>query len=455
MIAHSIIQKSQLEGAKRIDAEYFQPEYLEVERKLHQIDTVVMNDISESVVNFGAYSLCNYIEWQEEGVPYLNVENIKEGLIDYEGVKYIGEKVNEILKKSKVKEGQVIITMAGTIGNAAVAHKVPQKINSNQATAKITLKKGFSPYYLSAFLNCYYGRAQTEREIVSSVQPNIFLWQIKSFKVPALSSVKQKGIEKVYLMALDEFEMSQSLYSQAEDMLLEWLGLKDFETEDELYSVVNISDIKSAKRIDAEYFQGKYESLLKRIKKFNSKRLLELTKRINSRIKIIPDSTYKYIEISDVNTATGDASFNEILGKELPASAQIPLQGGELIVSKVRPTRGAISIIPKTYSEDFVCSSAFSVYKIADVLKEYLFVLLRSIIGRLQFEKPTTGTSYPTITDEDIENVLVPILPKPKQQNIAALVRKSHEARKKAKQLLEEAKRKVEEEIEKAAGRKK
>jgi restriction endonuclease S subunit len=64
-------------------------------------------------------------------------------------------------------------------------------------------------------------------------------------------------------------------------------------------------------------------------------------------------------------------------------------------------------------------------------------------------ERPTTGTSYPTIDDGDIENILIPILPSETQQKIASLVQQSHEARKRAKEVLEEAKRKVEEEIEK------
>ena len=36
MLNFSIIQKSQLEGAKRIDAEYYQPEYLKLDKKLEE-----------------------------------------------------------------------------------------------------------------------------------------------------------------------------------------------------------------------------------------------------------------------------------------------------------------------------------------------------------------------------------------------------------------------------------
>jgi len=49
---------------------------------------------------------------------------------------------------------------------------------------------------------------------------------------------------------------------------------------------------------------------------------------------------------------------------------------------------------------------------------------------------------------KQVKDLLVPILPRPTQDKIAKLVWESHEARKKAEELLGEAKRKVEELIE-------
>ena len=59
-------------------------------------------------------------------------------------------------------------------------------------------------------------------------------------------------------------------------MLLKELGLKNFETENILVRVINFSDVKLASRMDAEYFQVKYEKLLKKIKEKNGKLLGEL-----------------------------------------------------------------------------------------------------------------------------------------------------------------------------------
>lgn len=67
----------------------------------------------------------------------------------------------------------------------------------------------------------------------------------------------------------------------------------------------------------------------------------------------------------------------------------------------------------------------------------------------MQLKQQTAGTILTAVPKETIKNILLPILPKSTQQKIADLVRQSHETHKKAKQLLEEAKRKVENLIEK------
>ena len=450
-MTYSIIQKSQLESAKRLDAEYYQPEFLEVERKLGTVKTTTIENISESVVNFGAYSLCNYIKWQDDGVPYLNVQNIMDGYIDFEDVKFIDDKVDNILKKSKVKEGQVIITMAGTIGNAAVAYNIPPKVNSNQATAKITLKENFSPFYLVAFLSSYYGRSQTEREIVSSVQPNIFLFQIKNFKVPIASKNRQKEIEKIYRSGLDELENSKILYGQAENLLLEKLWLKDFIKKDDLFNIVNLSEVKSANRMDAEFFQKKYEKLIKTLKNKNAKKLENFVKNYSTGFPFKSENYQEegipLIRINNIRKGLIDLSDTAYLSeKDYLQSPKDTAKAGDIVLS-MSGTIGMSAIIPDDIPRSSINQRILK-FTIKNINKDYLVLLLNSMVGLYQLEKIGTGGVQVNISYKDIKNILIPVLPKKTQQKIADLVKQSHEARKKAKELLEEAKRKVEEMIE-------
>ncbi len=447
MSIYSIISKSQLEGAKRLDAEYFQPEYLEVERKLNSIRTTTVEEISESVISFGAYSLCNYIVWQKLGVPYLNVENIKDGYIDFEEVKFIDKEVNEILRKSKVREGQVILTMAGTIGNVAVAHKIPQEINSNQATAKITLKKDFSPYYLAAFLNCYYGRKQTEREIVSSVQPNIFLWQIKNFKVPSIPKDRQNKIGEVYKEGLDKLEQSKSLYTQAENLLLEELGLKDYEPEEDLSYVVNLSDVKSVARVDAEYFQPKYKSIVKKIKKQNIKLLGDLVfmkKGVEPGSEEYQNEGKLFIRVSSISKHGIIDKDQKYLSNELYQRLRKDFEPkiGEILLTK--DAIPGIAYVLKESVEGIISSGIMRLKLKEDIEGEYLALYINSIIGQMQIERDAGGSVIAHWKPEEIKKLQIPILAESIQQKISNLVYRSHEARNKAKELLEEAKQKVE-----------
>ena len=85
----------------------------------------------------------------------------------------------------------------------------------------------------------------------------------------------------------------------------------------------------------------------------------------------------------------------------------------------------------------------------AKIEPEYLALALNSVVGQMQAERDTGGSIIIHWRPEQIKNCLIPTLPKSTQRKIADLVRQSHQAHKEAKELLEEAKRKVENLIEK------
>ena len=79
----------------------------------------------------------------------------------------------------------------------------------------------------------------------------------------------------------------------------------------------------------------------------------------------------------------------------------------------------------------------------------YLTLFVNSIIGQMQTERDAGGSVISHWKPEQIKKLQVPIPPKSTQQKISDLARHSHQARQKAKELLEKAKREVEEFIEK------
>jgi type I restriction enzyme, S subunit len=452
MITFSIIQKSQLEGTLRIDAEYYQPEYLEVIDRVSEIPHDTLENISESLLSFGAYSLTSFIQWKDSGVPFITAENVKEGFIDLENVRFIDEKVDEALKKSRVYEDEVLLAMSGKVGDAAVAASIPPKLNSNQDIVKIKLKKEYSPYFIAVFLNCKFGRLQILRLPVGSVQQHIFLWQTKSLLIPRFTKEFILKIEQLYKSGLSELENSKNFYQQAESLLLEELGLKNAVFEDDLSYVVNFSDVQKTDRIDAEYFQPKYQKLIEKIKSQNAKLLGEL---VSMRKGVEPGSeAYQedgklFIRVSSVSKLGIEEKDQKYLSEELYQKLKKdyePKLGDILLTKDATP---GIAYVIKEPLEGIISGGMLDLKVKDSIDSEYLALCIGSIVGQWQAQRDAGGSIIAHWKPEQVKNLIIPILPMEKQKEIAELVRKSHEARRKSKELLEQAKREVEEMIEK------
>jgi len=200
--------------------------------------------------------------------------------------------------------------------------------------------------------------------------------------------------------------------------------------------------------MDAEYWEPKYDEIEKLIKSYKrgystvSKEFLHNTEKL----KIDKEKFYNYIEISSINTSNGDYMPSYLKGDELPANAKVKLKKKDLIISKVRTYRKGISLIQKEYP-NLIGSSAFVVLHEKEDKKiniETLFVFLRADFFSIWSYKFYTGTSYPTLTDNDVLNLPLPLIEDKIQQKISQLIQQSFKARENAKELLEIAKRSVE-----------
>ena len=228
------------------------------------------------------------------------------------------------------------------------------------------------------------------------------------------------------------------------------MGLKDFGADEDLYSVVNFSDIQAANRMDAEYFQPKYERLVNTLQKQQARPLEDVLEGVSTKFNSLtqPDKTFRYVELSNINTSIGIIDgYTETSGKEVPSRAKRVLKKGDVIVSTVEGSLGKVALVSKE-REGCLASSGFFQFRSEDLLPEVLLVIAKSFIFQNQLEQRCAGTILTAVPKDSIKDVLVPILPKATQEKIAELVRESHAARKRAKELLEEAKRKVEELIE-------
>ena len=433
----------------RIDAEYFEPSYQKLEKFLSSKETKDLNDYSVFIKK-GIFDILpnNYVE--EGGVAFLRSGDLKDEFISSDEIIRITKESHEKEKKTELVTNDLLMAKVGTIGDVAINLRF-EKLNFSQNVIGIKIKKEYKPIsgFLLSFLNCSYGRNQVNRVLSGQVQQKLILEDIKKVKVVNLKDSIQKLISELVSRSYLLKEKSNSFYSQAEQLLLSELGLLGWKPKHTLAFVKNYSDTQKAERIDAEYFQPKYEEIIEAVKKYKGgfDTISGQFRQNKKSFKKTPDKEYQYIEIGCVNISDGSVEPIKLQGSELPANAKIKFQKGDVIVSKVRPYRGAIGIVD---SENYVGSGAFTVLQENGVVnKETLMVFLR-LKPLLDFSlKFNTGTSYPTITDEDILNFPLPKIDSRTQEEIKKKITEMYEAKKLSKSLLEIAKRGVEIAIEK------
>ncbi len=452
MISYSIIQKSQLEGGLRLDAEYYQPEFLSLISKIKNQKSKFLGDIGEVV--YGTTPSGGVFE--EKGIPFIRSQNFSLLNISNDFV-FCPEDFHKQNKKSKVIPGDILFAAVGaTIGQLAIVQDEIKEANINQNIAAVKIKdKKFNPYFVGLFFASYFGQLQIERLVTGNAQFYLNTEQIKNFIIPSINKEEQDKIAKIFKNIPKELEISRNLYSQAENLLLEELGLKNFKIEDDLSYIVKLSEIKSVHRADAEYFQPKYERIISIIRKYGAKTIRELSELVGHATQAPYDEAGNIAVLAQkhmkrdlvIDTSVFDNYTTQGLIKK--NDKKFILKNGDVLISSAGKP-GLTCVWTDGYQKEVIPGSFVTIVRFGNKIESlYAGVFLNTVAGRLQFEREYTGSVQQYVYPVKIKEILIPVLPKPTQQKIADLVQKSHEARKKAKELLELVKQKVEKLIEK------
>ena len=120
------------------------------------------------------------------GVAFLRVENIHEdGTICHDNIAHVSiEQHLNFLKRSILEAGDILVSIAGTLGRTGIVREVDLPLNTNQAVSFVRLKNGISNKYIRFFINSPIAQqlllAQTK---VTSI-PNLTLEIINNCSIP-------------------------------------------------------------------------------------------------------------------------------------------------------------------------------------------------------------------------------------------------------------------------------
>lgn len=429
--------------AMRLDAEFFRPDYLTVQRQLEAVTPHRLKDFQVKITHPKEIKR-NYVE---DGVLLLRGQNVRPLSIDLEtNPVYISEADAERLKENTIQYKDILITRSGSTGYCAIYLENRRAVSFSDT---LVIQSGkLNPFFLTVFLNTQHGAALVERGKYGSVQPHIAPYFLYQIPIPDWE-VLPGAIEKAYLQSKVLTELSKTRYIEAQRLLLVELGLTDYQPKHRLAFVKSFSDTAANTRIDADYFQPKYDEIIRAIKNYSGGwDTIESQGGIKD-ANFYPDTetTYRYIELSNIGTSGEVTGCTVEQGENLPTRARRRVATGDVIVSSIEGSLRSIALITEDYN-NALCSTGFYVVQSNLINSKVLLVILKSVVGQLQLKKGCSGTILPGINREEFVKIAVPRISEQKQAEIEAKVTESFDLRARAKALLEHATRAVEIAIE-------
>ncbi|MDJ0662617.1 MAG: N-6 DNA methylase [Crocosphaera sp.] len=276
------VKFSQLSSDSRIDSNYYEPQFLITETFLDQQKCETLGKLCE---NINRNPMMYGFEYVDNGIPFFRIDDLDSPLINDAGLAYINKAVHDQFKSTQLKYNDLLMGVRGnTIGRLGVYKGKDFEANMSPNLIYFRLKNPIIADYVSIFLCSKYGLNQINRITTGTGQPTITSILLKKVRVPFFSKFFQEKIIESVVIARNKFSESKHFYTQAEELLLSELGLKDWQPPEETITVKSFSDsFLSSGRFDAEYYQPKYDKFYKCLetscleKKWKIKRLKDLS----------------------------------------------------------------------------------------------------------------------------------------------------------------------------------
>lgn len=425
----------------RIDAEYYQQYFFDLLNKILSKNTSILKEISTNKTQRFK---------SDRDFDYLEISNISTSdascIYQHINKEDTPSRAQKILKNQDV----VISTVRPNRNAVSLINKIEGLKVASSGFCVLRNFKKVLPEYIFILFKTYIFRDLLDRETKATMYPAILEEDILNLQIPIFSPSFQSKIAEIVRELFQKQDQSQSLYSQAEKILLSELGLTDWKPKHTLVFVKNFSDTQKAERMDAEYFQPKYEEIIEAVKKYRGgfDELGNLVKIKDKNFTPKDNEQYKYIELANISSNGEINGYTENFGNELPSRARRKVQKGDLIVSTIEGSLESIALITEDW-KNALCSTGFFAVNSDEINCETLLVLLKTKVGQLQLKKGCKGTILTAIGKDELSKIILPKIDSKTQEEIKKKIAEMYETKKLSKSLLEIAKRGVEIAIEK------
>ncbi|HEV2357762.1 MAG TPA: N-6 DNA methylase, partial [bacterium] len=230
--------------AERLDVQWYDPEYLELYRRLESVSHFRLRDI-KPLLKYGASIDADYTS----DVPFLRIENLRRNDIDLSDLQFVPSALHlRQLKSLYLREGDVLIARSGTyVGLCGAVGGGLDNFVYGSYIIRLRLRDQMRlrPRFLALYLNSRVGQMQFDRVKTGSLQFNINQQQIQDIIVPDIPVSEQDAIVADFSARLAKIKMARKDISLLEADFADGLGSK-ITTSAGIKGKLNLRDFSGA-----------------------------------------------------------------------------------------------------------------------------------------------------------------------------------------------------------------
>ena len=440
-----------IRATRRIDPEYFRPEYVAAEGRVRACNGDDLGQLGGFVPGpFGsAFHVDNYNS--KSTYRYIRGRDVKPFFLLSDKNRYIPKSDFKRLGKYEVQNDDLMISVVGTLGNVAVC---TEKDTPAIFSCKSTLLRArrADPYFLLAYLNSATGQLCLLRRQRGAIQTGLNMEDLRTTPVPRFEAEIEEDIAENIRTAHRHLFVSRDAYKSAQQLLEAELGLDKLMFQKPVGYTAQLSDLETAHRFDAQHYQPRFKQLTDHLSAFPTERVRDI--RTYNRRGPQP----VYVQSGEVDVVNSQHLGSKHIDYEglaktsaasFAAATEGKIQRGDLLIYATGAYIGRTNV----YLSDgpALASNHVNILRLrSGIDAAYLAMVFQSVVGQFQTQKHSRGSTQAELYPTYIDRFVVPLLEGDKQRGIGDLVRKSSLEQQESRRLLEQAKARVEQLIEEA-----
>lgn len=453
MATWSITNLSSVTASGRTDGEYYLAEFLKNEEFLAKLDTKPLPQLFR--VSDGNHLSVSRHFVQNGGIPYYRGQDINDFFIENASPVRIPESIfsSGLMRRSHFCAGDVLLSIVGTIGSLAL---VPPNQSNATGSCKIAIlrpKANYSGAFLSAFLLSKYGQLQIRRNTRGAVQMGLILKDLPRIKVPIMSEESRLAVAAIIENALFANSASRTAYEQARNLLEAELGLDQLKFQKLVGYTARFSDLETSRRSDAQHYQPRFKQLINHLSAFPTARVRDIRSYNRRGLQPIYVKNGPIDVVNSQHLGPKHIDYEGVEKTSTEAFLTAPvahIQKDDLLIYTTGAYIGRTNVYLS--GAPALASNHVNILRLhPGIDATYMALVFQSVVGQFQTQKHVRGSAQAELYPADIDRFVVPLLDPDKQKAIGDLLRESLVKQQESRQLLEQAKARVEHLIEEAA----